>query len=140
MQVAALDDLNGPAIGIGDHLCHLGSLVASIGENALDEGERAACRAEQVTSTVAISHMGGMHYDTQQQAGRIDEDMSLATHDFLAGIKALRVERRAPFCAALALWLSMIAAVGLASRRPAYEPRHKVHGGCAPACRPTATA
>lgn len=116
MQFAALDDLNGPATGVGDHLCHLGSLVASIGENALNEGERAACRAEQVTSTVAILHMGGMDYDTQQQAERIDEDMALATRDLLAGIKALRVERRAPFCAALALWLSMIAAVGLASR------------------------
>jgi hypothetical protein len=32
-----------------------------------------------------------------------------------AEVQALRVERRAPFCAALALWLSMIAAVGLAS-------------------------
>lgn len=116
MLLAALDDLNGPATGVGDYLCHLGSLVASIGENALNEGERAACRAEQVTSTVAILHMGGMDYDTQQQAERIDEDVALATRDLLAGIKALRVERRAPFCAALALWLSMIAAVGLASR------------------------
>jgi hypothetical protein len=116
MQLAALDDLNGPAARVGDDLCHLGSLVASISEDALDEGERAACRAKQVTSAVAILQMGGMDYDAQQEAERIDEDMALATRDLLAGIKALRVERRAPFCAALALWLSMIAAVGLASR------------------------
>lgn len=53
---------------------------------------------------------GGMDYDTQQQAERIDKDMAFATGDLLAGIKALRVERRAPFRAALSLWLSMIAA------------------------------
>ena len=44
------------------------------------------------------------------------QDVALATRDLLASIIALRVERRPPFCAAFALWLSMIAALGLASR------------------------
>jgi hypothetical protein len=38
-----------------------------------------------------------MNGNAQQQAERIDEDMALASRDFLARIEALRVERRAPF-------------------------------------------
>jgi hypothetical protein len=49
-------------------------------------------------------------------AERIDEDMTLATRDLLARIEALWVEQGPPFGAPLALWLSMIAVVGLASR------------------------
>jgi hypothetical protein len=52
----------------------------------------------------------------QQKPERIDKDVALAPDDLLARIKPLRVKRGAPFCAALALWLSMIAAEGLASR------------------------
>jgi hypothetical protein len=61
----------------------------------------------------------------QQQAECIDEDMALATRDLLARIEALRVKRGPPFCAPLALWLSMIPVVGLATR---------------PACSRTATS
>jgi hypothetical protein len=38
-----------------------------------------------------------MNDDAQQEAERIDEDVPLATRDLLARIKALRVERGAPF-------------------------------------------
>ena len=71
---------------------------------------------QHVARAVAILNVGGVDDDAQQKAERVDEDMALAAGDFLARIIALRVERGAPFCAALALWLSMIAAVGLASR------------------------
>jgi hypothetical protein len=57
-----------------------------------------------------------MNDDVQQETERVDEDMPLAARDLLARIVTLRVDRGPPFCAALALWLSMIAAVGLASR------------------------
>jgi len=69
-----------------------------------------------------------MDHDVQEEAERIDEDVPLAARDLLARIprvrplagprtgSALRVDRRPPFCAALALWLSMTAADGLASR------------------------
>ena len=97
MRVAALDDLDCPATGIGDDLGHLGSLIAGIGEDAFDEGKRAACCAQQFAGTVAILHVGGMDHDAQQETERIDEDMALAARDLLARIKALRVERRAPF-------------------------------------------
>lgn len=97
MRVTALDDLQGPATRVGDDLCHLRPLIAGIGEDALDEGEQAPRRVEQVAGAVAILHIGGMNADTQQEAERIDEDMALAPRDLLARIEALRVKRRAPF-------------------------------------------
>jgi hypothetical protein len=33
MCVRAFDDLQGPAAGVGDHLGHLGSLIARIGKD-----------------------------------------------------------------------------------------------------------
>ena len=93
------------------------ALVAAVGKNAFDEGEQTAgAPAEHQCDTVAILNVGGMNSNAQQQTERVDEDMALASRDLLARIEALRVERRAPFWAALPLWLSMIATVGLASR------------------------
>src|SRR5260370_20540742 len=57
-----------------------------------------------------------MNRNAQQEAERVDKDMPLAPGDFLPRIIALRVKRSPPFGAPLALWLSMMAAVGLASR------------------------
>jgi hypothetical protein len=56
-----------------------------------------------------------------QQALRIDEDVPLLALDLLACIEPVRVDRRPPFSALLTLWLSMIAAVGLASREAAWR-------------------
>ncbi len=114
VRVSALDDLQRPAAGRGDGRCHLWSLVASIGEDGLDEGKRSARRAKQFAGAVAVLHVGGMDDDAQEQAERIDQDVALAPRDLLACIEALRVERSLPFCAPLALWLSMTAD-GLAS-------------------------
>jgi hypothetical protein len=57
-----------------------------------------------------------MHDSRHQQALRVDKDVALLAPDLLAAIKARRVNRAPPFSALLTLWLSMIAAVGLASR------------------------
>ena len=53
---------------------------------------------------------------TQQQAFGIYREMALLAFDLLAGVIAVRIDRDPPFSALLTLWLSMIAAVGLASR------------------------
>ncbi len=116
VRVGALDDLQRPATGRGDGRRPLWSLVAGIGEDGLDEGERPARRAKQLAGAVAVLHVGGMDDDAQQQAERIDEDVALAPRDLLARIEALAVERSPPFCAPLALWLSITAADGLTSR------------------------
>jgi hypothetical protein len=117
VQFVALDDFDCPLAGAGGGSRHARPLIAGVGEDALDEGKEAArAPIENQPRPVAILHVGGMNDDVQEKAERIDEDVPLAARDLLACIKALRVERGAPFWAALALWLSMIAAVGLASR------------------------
>jgi len=116
MQLGALDDPQRPGAGLGDGRDGSRSLIAGVGEDALDEGEQTArAPVAHEPRPVAILHIGRVDDDAQEEAERVDEDVALAAGDFLARIIALRVERRAPFCAALALWLSMIAAVGLAA-------------------------
>jgi len=51
-----------------------------------------------------------------QQALRIDKDMARLAFDLLAAIEARRIDAAPAFSAPLTLWLSMIAAVGLAAR------------------------
>jgi hypothetical protein len=58
-----------------------------------------------------------------QQALGIDEDVPLLALDFLARVVAGRIDARPPFSALLTLWLSMMAAVGLASREAASRQR-----------------
>jgi hypothetical protein len=57
-----------------------------------------------------------MHDGIHQQTLGIDEDMPLLALDLLAAIKARRIDPAPPFSALLTLWLSMMAAVGLACR------------------------
>jgi hypothetical protein len=91
--------------------------MAAVALDALNEREQAArAVVEHHGYPVAILNVGSMHRHAQQQAKRIDENVALATRDLLARIEVRRVKRGPPFCAPLALWLSMIAVVGLASR------------------------
>ena len=93
-----------------------GRRSCGVGEDALDEGEQATGSTQQQISAVAILHRGRMDHDVQEQAQRIDENVPLAARDLLARVVPLRIDRAPPLCAALALWLSMTAAEGLASR------------------------
>ena len=117
MGLFAVDDLDGPGAGLGECGSEPARVIAGVGEDALDEGEEAArAPVEHQPGAIAILDIGWMNDDVQQETERVDEDMPLAARDLLARIVTLRVDRGPPFCAALALWLSMIAAVGLASR------------------------
>jgi hypothetical protein len=51
-----------------------------------------------------------------QQALGIDQDMAFLATDFLPRIIAFRIDADPPFSALFTLWLSMMRAVGLASR------------------------
>lgn len=116
MQLVAFDDVERPGAGAGGGQCGPGSLVSGVGEDAKDEGkQRARAFVQHQRSAVAILNVGGVNRDAQQQAERIDEDMALAARDLLGRVKALRIEQGPPFGAVLALWLSIMAAVGLAA-------------------------
>jgi hypothetical protein len=117
VHLVALDDFHDPAAGIGGSSCYPWPLISGVGEDPLDErkqGSRAL--VEDQRGPVAILDIGGMDGNAQQQSERVDEDVTLAAGDLLARIVTLRINRGPPFCAALALWLSMIAAVGLVAR------------------------
>ena len=116
VPVGSLDDLERPDAGAGQRGAHPRSLVAGIADDALDEGEQLADLAQQGFGAVAVLHIRWMHDHAEQQAERVGQQVALAPEDLLARVVAGRVERSAPFCAAFAVWLSMIAVVGLASR------------------------
>jgi hypothetical protein len=65
---------------------------------------------------VAILNVSGMNDGMNQQALRIDENVPLLALDLLSRVVARRINRSPPFSAPLTPWLSMTAAVGLASR------------------------
>ena len=116
MLFGALDDLEFPGAGLGDERGHVRSLVGAVGEDDLDEWEQTTGSAQQLDGAVAILHVGRMDHDVQEETERIDQDVPLAARDLLARIEPLRIDRGPPFCAPLALWLSITAAEGLASR------------------------
>ena len=98
MRLVAFDDLQLPGAGLGDGSGGFGSLITCIGEDALDKGEQASgAPVEDQPGAVAILQIGAMDDDVQEKAERVDKNMPLAARDFLARIKALRVERGAPF-------------------------------------------
>lgn len=98
MPFAALDDLQRPRAGLSDGRGERRALVARVGEDALDKGKEAAgADIEDKPCAIAVLHRGGVNDDVQEEAERVDEDVSLAARDLLARIVALRVERGAPF-------------------------------------------
>src|ERR1700756_49124 len=94
------------------------SLIAAVGKQLFQERiHPEQCRKKQNTA-VAVLDIGGMNDRVQQQTQRIYENMALLALDFFARIIARRIDAGPPFSALFTLWLSMMAAVGLASRSP----------------------
>ena len=91
-------------------------LITAVGIELEQERMQAEQGGEQQRPAVAILNVGRMNDGVQQQALRVYQDMALLALDLLARVIAVRIDRGPPFSAALTLWLSMIAAVGLASR------------------------
>ena len=91
-------------------------LIAAIGKQLLQERIHAEQRCKEQDAAVAVLDIGGMNDGMEQQTQRIYEKVALLAFDLLACIIAMRIDTRPPFSALLTLWLSMMAAVGLASR------------------------
>src|ERR1700740_976715 len=73
-------------------------------------------RDQQPDATVAILNTSGMNDRVQQQTLHVDENMSFLALDQFARIEPVRINAGPPFSALFTLWLSMMQAVGLASR------------------------
>ena len=116
MPVAAAHDLEFPGAGSGDDGLHLAALIAGIRDDALDKRKAPARLPQQSFCAIPILYAGRMDADREEQSEGVGQDVALAAKHFLARVIAGRVERGPPLTAPLALWLSMIAVVGLASR------------------------
>ena len=117
MQFGTLDDLDNPIAAARGNQCRARTLIACVGEDA--QNERKQCSGpfiEYERGAIAILDICCMNSGAQQQAERVDEDMPLLSFDLLARIVARRIDADPPFSALFTLWLSMMAAVGLASR------------------------
>src|SRR6266850_2775092 len=72
VQFMSFDDLDHPMAGAGSGARDAWSLIAGIGEDALDEGEQAASATiENQPRPVAVLNVGRMNDDVQQEAERI---------------------------------------------------------------------
>ena len=117
VEVGALDDLQVDLATNGlQPVLELRSLVTAVGIKLQQERVQPEQGSHQQHTAVAILDIRGMDDRLHQQALRVDQDVSLLALDLLARIEPWRIDRAPPFSALLTLWLSMIAAVGLASR------------------------
>jgi hypothetical protein len=117
--IGSLDDFS---VEVGEDFAEcfleLRPLVAGIGKELLQERIHSKQGRKKENTAIAILDIGTMNDGMQQQAQRVYENLALLAFDLLARIIAMRIDARPPFSALLTLWLSMMAAVGLASRSP----------------------
>lgn len=115
LLVGALDDLQIDRLA-GQRCLELRPGITAIGEDLGDEWKESACLADQIRGAVAILNTGRNDLDTEQQSYRIDDRVALDALNFLAGVVADRIGVGPPFSVAFTDWVSMMAAVGDASR------------------------
>jgi hypothetical protein len=113
--VRALDDLQSHLLSrqIGGKPI---AAVAAIRKHVADEGEQAARLFDKLSCAVPVLNAGRDRLDAKQQSYRIDNRVALDAFDFFARVIANGIPAAAPFSVALTAWVSMMAAVGEASR------------------------
>ena len=115
--IGSLDDLDFETRqDFGDGAGENRPLISAIGEKLLEKGKPAKQRRQQRDAAVAILNTAGVNDGSQQQTLRVYEKMALLALDFFPRVEPVRINRGPPFSALFTLWLSMMAAVGLASR------------------------
>ena len=85
---------------------------SAVSEHGPEPGVERLHALQQATEVVGVLDVGRMHDHAEQQSLRVHRDVALAPLQPLGGIPAARP----PFSVVLTLWVSMMAAVGLASR------------------------
>ena len=91
------------------------ALIAAIGIEREQERVEPEQRGHHHDAAVTILNVSGMDECVHQEALRVDQNVPLLALDLLSRIVAVRIVAP-PFSALLTLWLSMMAAVGEASR------------------------
>ena len=99
-------------------------LIGAVGKQLFEEWKLTEQRRHQEDAAIAILNASGMNDGMQQQTHRVYENMALLTLDLsatsslslLARIIPGWIDAGPPFSALFTLWLSMMQAVGLASR------------------------
>ena len=115
--IATADDLSGEERhGVRQTVMKHRPGIGAVGKQLLEERELSEQGGQNHDAAVTILNIGGGHQRVQQQTQRIDQNVPLLALDQFAAIKPVRIDARPPFSALLTLWLSMMQAVGLASR------------------------
>lgn len=92
--VGSLDDLQRELTDLLQRALQLWSGIAAVSEDMAQPRPALQDSFQHVGGAITVLNVGGMDDQTDQQAKRVDDDMTLATHDLLAGIEA-------PYSAAL---------------------------------------
>ena len=93
-------------------------LIATIGKELFQERVHPEKGRKKQDAAIAILDIGRMNDGVQQQTQRVYENMALLALDLFVRVIAMRIDAAPPFSALFTLWLSTMAAVGLASRSP----------------------
>jgi len=115
LVVGALDDLQPHGL-IGEFHSELLPRVGAVGKNVRDEGEQPPRPSDESGGTVAILHARWDHTDAEQKPDRINDQIALNALDLLSRVISDRIGITPPFSVALTLCVSIMAAVGEASR------------------------
>ena len=100
----------------GQRAGELRSLISGVGNEFPQERKHAEQSRHHENAAISVLDVGGMHEGVEQKALRVYEQMALLALDLLARVIAMWIDAGPPFSALLTLWLSMMQAVGLASR------------------------
>lgn len=92
------------------------SLIAAIGKDVADERKQPPGLFDKFRGGVPILHVCRDHLDTKQQADGVDKRVAFDPFDFFARVVANWIGVAPPFSAVFTVWVSIIAAVGEASR------------------------
>lgn len=86
--IRSLDDFQREASDLLQRSFQLRPGVAAVGKDMAQPRPASKDRFQHDRRTIAILNVGGMDDETDQQVERVDDDVTLAAHDCLSGVKA----------------------------------------------------
>src|SRR4051795_214963 len=102
------DDLDRPRAELSNGIEQFVAAIDAVGEDVPQLRERAADRFEQRHGTMVVLDVAGVYEHSEQRAAGVGDDVTLASHHPLGGIKPARP----PLSVVFTLWLSIMPAEG----------------------------